>query len=214
MTPGSTRGTVIVFGAGGHARVAIDVLRADGWTIVACVAPGGGDDVAGVPVVDDSAVASLREERSVRFAHVAIGDNGVRQRIADAAVEQGFELATAISTRAYVADDVTVGSGSLVVHGAVVNVGTMLGRGSIVNTAASVDHDGVIGDFVHIAPGTHLAGNVHVGDRSFIGIGSSVIPGIEIGRDVTIGAGSVVIRPVADDDRAWGNPARSRKAAE
>jgi UDP-perosamine 4-acetyltransferase len=210
---GTTRGSVVVFGAGGHARVAIDVLRSDGWTVVACVAPGGDGDVSGVPVVDESAVASLRDKRSVRFAHVAIGDNGMRQRIADAAVEQGFELATGISGRAYVADDVVVGSGSLVVHGAVVNVGSRLGRCCIVNTAASVDHDGVLGDFVHVAPGTHLAGNVHVGDQTFVGIGSSVIPGIDIGRGVTIGAGSVVIRPVADDDRVWGNPARSRKAA-
>jgi hypothetical protein len=34
-----------------------------------------------------------------------------------------------------------------------------------VNTASSVDHDSVLGDGVHVSPGAHLAGRVHVGSE-------------------------------------------------
>ncbi len=207
-----TSRSVALFGAGGHARVAIDVFRSAGWTIEACIAPGGGDDVSGVAVLDEAVAIPYLKDRSVMFAHVAIGDNGTREAIAARAVAAGFELATGVSPQAYVAADVQVGRGSLVVHGAVVNVGSRLGAGVIVNTGATVDHDSAVGDFVHIAPGSHLAGGVRVGDRAFVGIGTSVIPGITIGRDAVIGAGSVVIRPVGDGARAWGNPGRAHPA--
>ena len=42
---------------------------------------------------------------------------------------------------------------------------------------------------VYICPGARLAG-VHVGARSCIGIGASVIQGVHIGKDVTVGAGA------------------------
>lgn len=47
--------------------------------------------------------------------------------------------------------------------GAVINSDTKIGKGCIVNTGASVDHDGIIDDFVHISVGAHVAGNVHIG---------------------------------------------------
>ena len=70
---------------------------------------------------------------------------------------------------------------------------TTLGEHTIINTGATVDHDCVIGDFVHIAPGAHLAGNVHVDEGALLGIGSCVIPGCKIGKDTIIGAGATVI---------------------
>lgn len=208
-----TSRSVALFGAGGHARVAIDVFRSAGWSIEACIAPGGGADVAGVVVMDEAEAIPFLKDRSVRFAHVAIGDNTTREVIAARAVGAGFELATGVSRHAYVAADVILGPGCLVVHGAVVNVGSRIGAGVIVNTGATVDHDSALGDFVHIAPGSHLAGGVRVGDRGFVGIGTSVIPGMTIGHDAVIGAGSVVVRPVDNSARVWGNRARSHPPA-
>ena len=52
-----------------------------------------------------------------------------------------------------------------------------IGRGSIINTC-DVDHDCSLGSFVHVCPGSHLAGNVLIGHRTTIGTGSSVINNI------------------------------------
>jgi acetyltransferase EpsM len=44
------------------------------------------------------------------------------------------------------------------------------------------------------------------GELSFIGIGATIIQGITIGKNVTIGAGSVAINDIPDNDVVVGNP--------
>jgi acetyltransferase-like isoleucine patch superfamily enzyme len=78
----------------------------------------------------------------------------------------------------------------------------------IVNTVASVDHDCVLGDFVHVAPGARLCGGVTVAAGAFIGAGAVVVPGRRIGADAIIAAGAVVLTDVPDGSVAAGNPAR------
>lgn len=201
---------VIVYGAGGHARVALDVLRLCGFSVLACLAPKAGRDIAGVPVFGEDVGLELAASRGCDRAFVAIGDNVVRRRVAMNARKLGFEVISAVSPHAYVASDVQVGSGSLIVHGAIINSSSRIGEDVIVNTGATVDHDNDIGHGTHIAPGCHLAGNVTVGENVLIGVGTVVIPGIAVGDDAVVGAGSVVVRSVAAKARVWGNPAIER----
>jgi acetyltransferase-like isoleucine patch superfamily enzyme len=53
-----------------------------------------------------------------------------------------------------------------------------------------------------------LAGSVQVGARTFVGTAAAVIPGVHVGADVTVGAGSVVLRDVPDGVTAVGVPVR------
>jgi len=64
---------------------------------------------------------------------------------------------------------------------------------------------------VHISPGAHLAGHVHVGTLTHIGIGASVIQRVKIGRNVIIGAGAAVIDNIPDNVTAVGVPAKVLK---
>jgi len=86
--------------------------------------------------------------------------------------------------------------------------GAKIGKNVILNTACIIEHECEISDSVHIAPGAVLAGNVFVGERSFIGANSVVMQGVKIGKDVIIGAGSVVISDVPDGKKIVGNPSR------
>lgn len=79
----------------------------------------------------------------------------------------------------------------------------------IINTGATVDHDCVVGDFVHLAPGTHLAGGVLVDDGSFLGIGAVAVPGVEIAAGVTLGAGAAVTKSILEPGTWAGVPARA-----
>lgn len=147
-------------------------------------------------------------------AFIAIGSNALRERLAASARAAGYELVNAISPRATISPSATLGAGIAIMAGAVVNADTKIGDLAIVNTSASVDHDGVIGEAVHVAPHCGLAGNVFVASRTFLGIGTKVIPGVSIGADVVAGAGSVIVSDVPSNARIAGVPAKDmRKSA-
>lgn len=53
-------------------------------------------------------------------------------------------------------------------------------------------------------------GKITIGDRVFIGAFVTILPGVTIGSDVVIGAGSVVTKDIPGECVAAGNPARVR----
>ena len=53
-----------------------------------------------------------------------------------------------------------------------------------------------------------MAGGVHIGEGTHIGIGAIVIEGIKIGKWCKIGAGSVVLEDIPDYSTAVGVPAK------
>lgn len=109
-----------------------------------------------------------------------------------------------------IAEDVKVGVCTAVMANAVINSGSSIGNGVIINTAASVDHDNVIGDFSHVSPGAHLAGNVSIWERCWIGIGASVINNIYIVTDSIVAAGAVVIKDINEAGIYVGVPAKRK----
>jgi sugar O-acyltransferase (sialic acid O-acetyltransferase NeuD family) len=137
----------------------------------------------------------------------AFGINATRHRIVQAWSER-VVWQTVVHPRACVHPSVPLGEGTVVFAGAVVQPGAVIGRHTIVNTAATVDHHSVVGDFVHLAPGVHLAGDVRVADGSFFGVGACAIPGTRIGEWTVVGAGAVVVRDVPARTTVVGVPAR------
>jgi UDP-perosamine 4-acetyltransferase len=205
----SMRKGVVVVGAGGHAKVCIESLRGMGEQVDFCVGDAQSQSFCvGVPVLKgDSHLARLHAE-GYRRIFIAIGSNRLRERLGDLVIAQGYELVNAISPHAVISPSVKLGTGIAVMAGAVINAEALIDSFAIVNTGACVDHDCKIGRAAHVAPQCGLAGNVSVGSKSFLGIGSRVIPEISIGSGVIVGAGSVVIADIADEQTIVGVPAR------
>lgn len=165
----------------------------------------------------DASIIGNREHLEVLFRDgvnhliMGFGDCDARLRLADLAAEKGFEFITAIHPSAVIAPDVTIGEGSVVVAGAVINPGAKVGKHVIINTSASVDHDCLIEDGVHIGPGAHLGGGVTVGRATWIGIGAVVKDHVRIGAGSVIGAGAVVLNDIPDGVVAYGVPAKVQR---
>ncbi len=198
--------SVVVIGAGGHARVVIATLQAAGHTVQAVYDDNPavwGTEILGVRVHGTTDLLAASE--SVE-AVIAIGDNAARLRIARRL--QNLKWLTVVHPHAWVHSSVQMGAGTVVFAGAVIQPEARIGEHVIINTGATVDHECTVQDFAHIAPGAHLAGRVIVEEGAFIGMGSNVIQTLRVGAWTTVGAGAVVIRDLPAYVTAVGVPAR------
>lgn len=202
-----TRRRVAVLGAGGHGKVVIATLQAAGHEVVAAYDDDPerrGGELLGVPV--RGALRDARPEEADGFV-LAVGSNRDRRRIAG---RLDLPWISAVHPEATVHPSVRLGAGTVVFAGAVLQPDADVGRHGIVNTGASVDHDCRLEDFVHVAPGAHLAGGVVVGEGALVGIGSSLAPDVRVGAWATVGAGAAVVRDVSAGTTVVGVPARLR----
>ncbi len=192
--------TINLFGASGHAKVIMDIIKAQGDK-VDCLYDDNPHcaDIHGVPVY------KVGEVEVSGPMIISIGANHIRKMIAEC---HPLEYAKAIHPKTIVSQSAEISDGTVVMQGAVIQSDVRIGKHCIINTASSVDHECQIGDFVHVSPHATLCGNVHVGEGSWIGAGAIVIPGIKIGKWCTVGAGAVVIKDIPDGAIVVGNPAR------
>ncbi len=140
---------VIVVGAGGHAKVVISSLRASGWGVRSVY----DDDprkwstfILGVPIVGP--VEQLSEPDGCP-AIIAVGDPIFREEVVK---RYDRDWISVIHPCACVDESVQVGPGTVVFAGAVIQPEVSIGAHAIVNTSASVDHDCILDDYVHIGP--------------------------------------------------------------
>lgn len=203
---------VWILGAGGHAKVVLDTVRAQGrWTVAGIL----DDDISRIGssfegITIKGPISSESVDRfGIESALMAIGPNSLRASIVER-VEARLNWITAIHPHSYVAPSARVGSGTVVFAGAVVQPGTTIGRHAILNTGCGVDHDCEIGDFAHIAPGGRIAGACKIEEGALLGLGCGVIQGRTVGAWAIVGAGAVVISDIPARATAIGVPARLR----
>ncbi len=204
---------ILILGAGGHAQVVADALHNAHAAGNPCQPIGYVDDnpaiqgqlLLGLPVLGTiSQTATIEYDALV----IAIGNNCIRSKLYLQFQQQGATFATVCHPRAIIAQNVTLGPGTVVFAGAVINTGSRIGANSILNTACTVDHHTCIGDHVHIGPGVHMGGDVRIGDGTLVGIGATVMPQRQVGTWSTVGAAALVHDDVPAQVTVVGMPAQ------
>lgn len=197
---------LFVLGAGGHAKVVISTLLAAGHAIDGVL----DNDIKlhGKVILDFPILGpfDILEQEPDAAAVIAIGNNSVRRDIARRFPSIHWQKL--IHPKAYVHDSSSLGPGTVVFAGAVIQPDVTLGAHVIINTSASVDHDCVIGSYTHVAPGCRMAGGVKLDEGVLLGVGSSVAPLISVAQWTTVGAGGVVVHDLPSYSVAVGVPAR------
>lgn len=196
---------LIILGASGHGKVAADIAIRSGYEEILFLDDNPeARECLGWPVV--GRVSEAEGYQGDFF--VAIGNPTVRERIQNKLEGQGKNLALLIHPSAILGISVTIGKGSILMAGVVVNPCAEIGKGCILNTAASVDHDCKVGDYVHVSVGAHIAGTVTIGAKTWIGVGAAVKNNVTIAQDCMIGAGATVVRSITEAGTYIGTPAR------
>ncbi|PWF48934.1 acetyltransferase [Massilia glaciei] len=195
--------SLILLGAGGHAKVLLALAAAAGMTVDGVCDPGLADrgeaSWHGIAVLGGDAALARCDPAEVRLINGLGQVAGGTRRAALFAecVARGFLFPPLVHPAAWVAPTARLGQGVQVMAGAVVQPDVVIGANSIVNTRASIDHDCALGQDVHIAPGAVLCGSVRVADGAFVGSGATIIQGLSVGRGAIVGAGAVMVRDLA-----------------
>ena len=194
---------LILIGSGGHAHACIDVIEQHGQYLIAGLV-GMPEEVhaqhLGYPVIaTDGDLQQLAKE--YQYVLITVGqirspDN--RIRLYQKAAELGFQLPVIIAPTAHVSPHATIGAGTIVMHGGIINAGAKVGNNCIINTCALVEHDTIIGDHCHISTGAILNGDVRIGAGGFVGSGSIIKEGVTFGERCVVGMGLSVRHDLGD----------------
>lgn len=200
------RKTILLVGAGGHARACIDVVEQEGrHTILGLVGllEEVGGSVLGYPVLgtEGDFAGRIEDYPNAIITAGQIRKPDLRMGLFEMFRQAGHTLPAIVSPHAYVSKHATVGEGSIVMHGAIVNAGAAVGRNCIINSHALVEHDAWVGDHCHLSTGAVLNGGVRVGAGTFVGSNTTVRQSAVIGARCFIGMGERVLSDLADEGR-------------
>lgn len=146
---------IVIIGAGAHARKLWLYAKLTGLKVRAFVDenPSATSPAPEIPCLHPNDVAELAAGQPFL---VAIGNPGARKMHYEKYLSQGWTPIALIHPSASVAEDANVGPGSVVCANAVVDSRSVIGAACIVGIGVLVDHDCVVGDYSHLAPGTVL----------------------------------------------------------
>lgn len=207
-----SRARIVVLGSGALARMVGGILKADAGVELSGFTDADparhGQLLCGAPILgSDDLLPDLRR-RGVSHAVVAAGEPRLRRRLALLLQELGFELANAIHPHAFLAPEVQVGRGVIVLPGAVLADNPVIGDNAFVGQAATIAHDSVIGSDCLIGGRAAISGEVSIGEATLIGWGAVIGPRHKIGANAVIASGANVMSDIQDFAVAAGNPAR------
>ena len=205
---------IVIIGASGHAKVVIDIIEKQGvFKIIGLVDSfkSIGEKIFNYTVIgNEENIPKIIEDFQVIGGIIAIGDNYTRMSLYNSicSISKSFKFITAIHPNAILGKNISIGDGSVVMAGVVINSDTTIGIQNIINTKCSIDHDVTCKDFSSIAPGATIGGGVYIGTGTSICLGANIIEGISIGNYSVVGAGALVLKDVGDNEVTYGVPSK------
>lgn len=193
---------IALLGAGLGATQVIDILEAAGsGTAVAAVDDDPSrwaGEVLGVPVVGGfERLAALFGTGAFDAAIITISTSvPARARLRAALAGNGIPLANAIDPTARIARGVTFGTGNVIGAFCHFGVDTVVGDNNFLSAYNSYDHHNRLGSDISTGPACGTSGLVVLGDRVRLGTGIYVEPHVELGDDVQVASGSVIVASV------------------
>lgn len=203
---------VLIWGASGHAKVLIPIVREMGFEVVAMIDKNPEIESFESKIQVFRSFEDLRDKMQnlPNYFCVAIGGNRGEDRLEIDQKLKDFGLLplTLIHKASWVAQSAVIGQGSQILAMAAVCESVTIGSQSIVNTNASLDHETSVGNGCHIMPGATIAGCCILEDFVTIGSNATILPRIKIGRGAFVGAGAVVTKNISPGITVVGIPAK------
>ena len=86
-----------------------------------------------------------------------------------------------------------------------------MGKHVIINLSCTLGHDCIVNDYCTINPGVNISGKVVLKECVDVGTGTKIIQGKNVCKNVTLGAGSVVVKDIKEPGIYVGVPAKKNQ---
>ncbi len=205
---------LIIVGAGNMARdvlqIAKDVTQVNSnWNIKGFIADWG-QEIKKLTNEEFSILGTLEEwqpkENEIFVCAIITPDR--KEKVVKQLKNRGANFVNLIHPTVALDDYCQIGEGVVIYPHCFLGANTIIGNYVALHPTTVIGHDVVIDDFTTISGLSGILGGVKLGKRVYIGYGVTIVPEKEIGDDAFVGAGSVVIRNVAEGTTVFGNPAR------
>lgn len=205
---------VIIFGAKGLGRVALDIFQSNNVVVYGFL----DDDkkLHNTEILDISVLGDTDDDGFLKLigkkceAFIAVDDNKIRRHLVQMLLDRRKVMpVNAIHRHAYIAPSSLISHGNLISAGVVINSAAKVGNHCILHANTVIDYEVTVGDLVQVGTGSIIGSGATIEDGAFIGSGVTIVSGITIGKNARIGAGSVVIENVKAGTTVFGNPAKA-----
>jgi len=168
--------------------------------------------------IETAAALLYAEDKGANHLFVpGIGSPAVKKMLVERAIKVGLNPISLVSKQANVSFALDaldfwyhseLGKGTVVCAGVSSTVNVKVGNYVNVNLSCTLGHDCVIEDYVNLSPSVNVSGHVYIESGADVGTGAVLLPGVRIGRNAIVGAGSVVTKDVEPDTTVVGVPAK------
>ena len=199
--PGGFERVLLIGGARGATQV-IDIFR--GGTAQSAVAivdddrSKWGDEVYGVPIVGGTdRLEELFAAKAFDAVVIAISTSvAARAKLRAKCEALEIPLTNAIDPTAKVASEVHIGRGNVLCAFVQIGTSAVVGDNNFISAYNSFEHHNVVGSDISTGPSCVTSSRVKIGDRCRLGTGIYIEPGVELGDEVRVASGSILVRSV------------------
>lgn len=204
---------VIIFGAGGLGKAALDIFRSNNVEIYCFLDDDKSlhdkeiNNVLVMGRTDDDGYLKFIGKKCEAF--VALDENKYRQGIVKMLNERRKVMpVNAIHQSVFISKNAHIGHGNFINAGVVIGTDAEIKNHCVIHSQVVIDYDATVNNFVQVGSGSIINSGAKIGEKAFIGSGVTIVSGVKIGKNARVGAGSVVIGDVKDGDTVFGNPAK------
>lgn len=202
--PSKSNGRLLVYGAGGHGRSLVELIRLlPGYTIEGFVDDGINKHEAllGLPVMGGRDELKRFFDEGICQAVNGVGgisNPSLRREIFELLNRIGYFCPKLIHPSAFLEATAQLADAVQVFPMAYIGSLAKISFGCIINTSVIISHDCLLGEMVNLSPGATLAGGVEIGTGSLVGMRATVNLNVKVGRGARIGNGATVKADVPD----------------